>query len=174
MFFSGQHRQKIDGKGRVSIPADFRKALDAADPSRPEGERRRLRIVYGDPRRNYLECYPLPAFHEILRRVAQLPEGSDDRELLELFVIAGSDEAEIDSDGRIILGPLLRERIGLAPEGGEAIFAGALQTFRIFTVEGFEAEKLAKLDAAKARLQGKANVLTLLPRAGGPAADAEG
>jgi MraZ protein len=52
--FYGEFTQKIDGKGRVSIPVDFRRALEQGDPDWAPGGRPRVRIVYGDPRRRFL------------------------------------------------------------------------------------------------------------------------
>ncbi|MDO9525105.1 MAG: hypothetical protein Q7J57_06120 [Gemmobacter sp.] len=167
MHFSGEITQKVDGKGRVSIPADFRRVLDEGDPEAGDGKRARVRIVHGDPRRKYLECYTMRAFDRIVERVGSMPEGSEDREILELFVISGSEVCEVDNDGRIVLIQRLRDKIGLAKDGGEAIFAGALQTFRIWKPEDLEAEKSAKLAALQARVTGNANVLSLLPAAAG-------
>ena len=167
MHFSGEITQKVDGKGRVSIPADFRRVLENGDPDFGDGKRARVRIVHGDPRRRYLECYTMQAFDRIVERVALLPDGSEDREILELFVISGSELCEVDNDGRIVLNQLLRDKIVLPKDGGEAVFAGALQSFRIWKPEDLQAEKAAKLAALQARVTGNANVLSLLPQAPG-------
>jgi MraZ protein len=163
--FSGTITQKIDGKGRVSIPADFRRVLELGDPDHtPEGKRVKMRVVYGDPDRRCLEVYPIAAFNNILERIALLPEGDEDREILELLFVAGSDEVEVDGDGRTILAQKLRDHVGIPRDGGEAVFAGALQTFRIWAPDEFEAERGRKLAAARARLAGGGNPLKLLPK----------
>ena len=53
--FRGEFHQKVDGKGRVSIPAGFRRVLESQDPDWQTGKRPRFVIVYGDERRKHLE-----------------------------------------------------------------------------------------------------------------------
>ncbi|WP_051294299.1 division/cell wall cluster transcriptional repressor MraZ [Gemmobacter nectariphilus] len=164
MHFSGTITQRVDGKGRVSIPADFRAVLAEGDPAYdPDTKRLRMRVVYGDPSRKCLEIYTIKAFDKILSRVAQLPEGSDEREILELFLVSGSEVVEVDADGRTILAQRLRDHMGLPRDGGEAVCAGALDLFRMWTPEEFEAERQRKLAAVKARMAGGGNILKLLP-----------
>lgn len=161
--FSGTITQRVDGKGRVSIPADFRRVLEAGDPDfSPETRRVRMRVVYGDPTRKCLDIYTISAFEKLMKRVALLPEGSDEREILELFFVSGSEVAEVDADGRTILAQRLRDHLGMSRDGSEAVFAGALDLFRIWTPEEFEAERARKLEAVKSRIAG-GSVLKLLP-----------
>lgn len=165
MHFSGTLTQKADGKGRVSIPADFRRVLELGDPEFVEGSRKvRMRVVYGNPERRCLEVYPVTAFDSILRRIARLPEGSDEREILELFYVSGSEVIEVDGDGRTVLAQRLRDHVGVDREGGELVFAGALDLFRIWIPEEFEAERQRKLAAVRARMSGGGNILSFLPR----------
>lgn len=164
MHFSGTITQRVDGKGRVSIPADFRRVLEAGDPLfDPEVKRVRMRVVYGDDSRKCLEVYPISRFEDLMRRIAQLPQGSDEREILELCYVSGSEQIEVDSDGRTVFAQRFRDHIGLSRDGGEAVFAGALDTFRIWTPEEFEAERARKLAAVKARMAGGGSILSLLP-----------
>lgn len=163
MHFSGTITQRVDGKGRVSIPADFRRVLEAGDPDfTPEGKRVRMRVVYGDASRKCLEVYPIAEFAKILDRVAGLPVGSPEREILELFYVSGSEVVEVDGDGRTVFAQRFRDHIGLSRDGGEAVFAGALELFRIWTPEEFDAERQRKLEAVRARMAGGGSVLQLL------------
>ncbi len=63
--FRGESHNKVDAKGRVSIPASFRRVLEAGDPTWKSGENPELVIVYGDHRRSYLECYTMQAIEEV-------------------------------------------------------------------------------------------------------------
>ena len=54
--FRGEFTQRVDGKARVSIPAAFRRVLEAGDP---DSTRKRIVMVYGDTRRKYTECYTM-------------------------------------------------------------------------------------------------------------------
>ena len=63
--FRGEFHQKVDTKGRVSIPASFRRVLENGDPNWSEGKAPEIVIVYGDHRRSYLECYTMDAAAEV-------------------------------------------------------------------------------------------------------------
>lgn len=165
MSFNGEFTQKVDGKGRVSIPADFRRVLEQGDPDWTEGLRPKVRIVWGDPRRKYLECYTIRAIQAVEEGIRALPLGSPHRMLLEQFMVTGSDTCDVDADGRIVLTQKLRDRLRLPKEGGDAVFAGTLETFKIWLPQDYAADKDAKLAAALAALADGADVLTLLPQA---------
>ena len=74
---------KIDAKGRVSIPALFRRVIELGDPNYIEGLTPELVIVYGDHRRNYLECYTIQAINELDLKIDALPRGSMERRMLQ-------------------------------------------------------------------------------------------
>ena len=65
--FRGESHHKVDAKGRVSIPASFRRVIEQGDPNFIEGLNPELVIVYGDHRRNYLECYTITVSYTHLR-----------------------------------------------------------------------------------------------------------
>jgi MraZ protein len=109
----------------------------------------------------FLECFTIEAMREVESQIAALPRGSATRRLLEMVMVSGSDSCEVDADGRIILGQRLRERAGLA-EGGDAVFAGALDTFQIWRPDAWAADRAQRLAAAFAELPADADVLTLL------------
>lgn len=170
--FYGEFTQKIDGKGRVSIPVDFRRALEQGDPDWTDGLRPRVRIVYGDPRRKFLECYTISAIREVEAQIRALPRGSQTRRLAEQFMISGSDTCEVDNDGRIVLSQKLRDRIRLrdgygANETADALFAGTLDTFQIWRPDDYEDDKAARIAAMADDLPPDVDVLTLLPALGG-------
>lgn len=143
--FLGESLNKVDGKGRVSIPAPFRRVLDESDPTRDPGTRARVVINYGDPRKKYLECYSKTAFAETARAIMALPRGSQERAMLTDFVIAKSHETDIEPDGRLVLPAVVREKIGLGVNS-EALFLGAGDTFHIWNPETHAAAEKAKHD----------------------------
>jgi len=63
--FRGEIVQKVDGKGRVSIPAPFRRVLEAGDPDWTEGLRPELILVYGGQAQKYIEGYTVRAMEDI-------------------------------------------------------------------------------------------------------------
>lgn len=142
--FRGASTHKVDGKGRVSIPALFRRVIEASDPNWTDGLNPELIIVYGDHRRNYLECYTVEAMQEVDAKIAALPRGSNARNYLQHIFYGLSHPTSIDETGRLVLPAKLREKIDL---GGEAFFIAAGDTFQIWNPTTYEQQKLAKTEA---------------------------
>jgi MraZ protein len=134
----------VDSKGRVSIPASFRRVLEAGDPNWTDGLSPEFVIVYGDHRRKYLECYTMEAIEEVDEKIAALPRGSKERRLLERLFSGQSEPARVDETGRIVLTAKLRQKIGI---GAEAFFIAAGDTFQIWKPETYEQEELSKTEA---------------------------
>ena len=162
--FRGEGEQTVDSKGRVSVPALFRRVLEAGDPDWTDGLRPQLVIVYGDHRRKFLECYTIEAIDEVDGKIADLPRGSIERRMLERLFHGQSHPTEVDGDGRLVLPQKLREKIGLE---NEAFFIASGDTFQIWNPETYERDELAKTEAWLDDLPDDFDPLTLLDRAGG-------
>lgn len=158
--FRGEFHQKMDPKGRVSIPALFRRVVEAADPEWSEGKRPNLVIIYGDHRRKYLECYTIEAIEEIDDQISDLQRGSPERELLEKLYGGQSHPTQIDEDGRIILPQKLREKIELE---NEAFFIASGDRFLIWKPETYQAVEVARTEAFLDQFPENFHPLTLLP-----------
>ena len=141
--FRGQFHQKVDAKGRVSIPALFRRVIEACDPDWTDGQRPNLVIHFGPRTQPFLTGYTIEAMDDIDRRIDALPRGSQARRVLELTVQGQSLPTQLDEDGRVVLPQRLRERLGLE---GEAVFIAAGDSFQIWKPESFEAEE-ARIEA---------------------------
>ncbi len=141
--FRGEFHQKVDGKGRVSIPADFRRVLETGDPLWTDGKSPEFVIVYGDHRRAYLECYTMDAAAEVDAQIADLPRGSIERRMLERLFNGQSLKTTVDETGRIVLPQKLRNKIDL---DDMAYFIATGDTFQIWKPETFEQEELAKTE----------------------------
>lgn len=135
--FRGEGRHKVDGKGRVSIPASFRRVLEAGDPDWTEGLNPNFVIVYGDHRRQYLECYTIAEMEEVEDGISAMPRGSQKRRLLERLFSTQSMTTSVDDTGRIVLPARLREKTGIT---NEAYFASNVDTFQIWQPQTYEAE----------------------------------
>lgn len=138
--FRGESRHKVDTKGRVSIPASFRRVLEAGDPGWVDGKSPEFVIVYGDSRRKYLECYTINAIEEVDEKIEALPRGSKERKMLERLFSGQSVDTSVDETGRIVLSAKLREKIGLS---GEAFFIASGDTFQIWNPETYDTEEKA-------------------------------
>ncbi len=141
--FRGESHHKVDGKGRVSIPASFRRVLEASDPNYRDGDTPELVIVYGDHRRNYLECYTMEAIDEVDAKIDALSRGSTERKYLQRLFHGQSLPTSVDETGRLVLPAKLRQKIGL---DGEAFFIAAGDTFQIWKPETYEQEEMAKTE----------------------------
>ena len=71
--FRGESDHKVDTKGRVSIPASFRRVIEACDPEWTEGLAPRIIIVYGGATRDYLEGFTIEAMNEVDDKIAAFP-----------------------------------------------------------------------------------------------------
>lgn len=111
--FRGSEEVKVDGKGRMSIPARFRRIFEAGDPDWKPTDRTRLIVVYGPETWKKLEFYTVEAAERIDDEIDQLPRGSQERLWLETLMNGMATEAEIDTDGRLVLPQRLRDKIGL-------------------------------------------------------------
>ena len=142
--FRGESHHKVDSKGRVSIPALFRRVIELGDPNYIEGLNPELVIVYGDHRRNYLECYTIQAINELDLKIDALPRGSMERRMLQRLFHGQSFPTMVDDTGRLVLPLKLRKKINLETE---AFFIAAGDTFQIWKTETYEAEELSKTEA---------------------------
>ncbi len=139
--FRGESHHKVDAKGRVSIPASFRRVLEASDPSCDPGGNPELVIVYGDQRRKFLECYTIDAINEVDDKIDALPRGSVQRKMLQRMFHGQSFPTSVDETGRLVLPAKLRSKIDLEKE---AFFIAAGDTFQIWKPETYEEEELAQ------------------------------
>jgi MraZ protein len=140
--FRGEFYQKVDSKARVSIPASLRRILEAEDPE--GGSRPRINMVYGGPGRRFVECYSMKGARDLNARIEQLDIGSDEREQAELYFITRSTDVEIDEDGRLVLPPKVRAKMGVSAEdlaaGFQAAFAGKLDRFQLWKGDIYDQE----------------------------------
>ena len=120
---------KIDGKGRVSVPPDFRRALEAADPEYGEGRAATVFISHM-PGEAFLDCMTVDHVDELTEKVESMHDGDPDREALEEYLYEKVASIQLDGTHRITLSRDLREAIGL---DGEVLFAGRGKRFRIFS-----------------------------------------
>lgn len=147
--FRGEFYQKVDAKARVSIPAAFRRILETDDPGAANSQRPRLYMVYGGKKRTFVECYSKRGSDKLAEDIESMEDGSDERIKAELNLMTRSAMVEVEPDGRIVLPPRVREKIGLAgeiPERAEVTFAGLSNRFRLYLRETYDAEFAADDD----------------------------
>lgn len=126
--FVSTFTNKIDAKGRVSVPASFRAVLNK------EG----FDGIY---------CYPSlddealdAGGRRLMDRNASLIAGvpdSPERDLLSMALYGASENIGIDQDGRIIIPERLRQHARI---GGQVTFVGLGEKFQIWEPERFKAQ----------------------------------
>lgn len=140
--FLGEFNQKVDGKGRMSIPADFRAVLAEGDPRCPESPLPRLVVLYGPHLKDCLHAYTIKGMAKIEAGIKALPPGSVRRKRASRLILAKAWSTEVDKDGRIVLPQRLRQQIGLE---GEAAMVAMGDYFEIWNARTFEAADGAEL-----------------------------
>lgn len=123
---------KIDAKGRVSVPAHFRSIIQKEG----HAELYALRslnlpaLEVGGP--DFLARY-----EERLASEDPFQEGVED---WAFYLHADGTFLKLDQDGRITINDFIREHTGIA---GEVTFAGAMTHFQMWRPERFEAHRAA-------------------------------
>lgn len=135
--FRGESVHKVDQKGRVSIPAAFRRVLEEGDPDWTEGLNPNFVLIYGMPGGNCLEGYTIEGANRLDEKVSRLPSFSKTRRALERLLNTQSVYVQVDENGRIVLPQRLREQFGLETE---AYFAGMGERFQVWAPEAYKAD----------------------------------
>ncbi|MFQ1699757.1 division/cell wall cluster transcriptional repressor MraZ [Loktanella agnita] len=136
--FTGEHTQKVDGKGRMSIPADFRRVLESGDPEWAPGLSPRMYLLYGDHLKNELHGYTVDEFNQVVAQINALPRGSDRKKKLSRLIIGQSIKLDVDKDGRTVMPIRQRQKLGITD--GELQFSGLGDHFEIWKAETYNDE----------------------------------
>ncbi len=157
--FIGEYTFKVDSKGRVSIPALFRRELEEGDPASVATGRPRMVIVYGADTQKMLQVYSYEGFQRLAAEINGRPYNDPRRALLQRLVLNKAHPTEIDPDGRLVLPAALRDRLKL---GSEAYFAGMGETFEIWNPTTFAEVDAARLEKLVAEMGEDFDPLSLL------------
>ncbi len=99
--FRGVTELNLDSKGRMAMPMRYRERLI----ERSEG---RL-VVTIDTDERCLLLYPLPEWENIERKLDALPSFNAQARRVQRLLMGHATDAEMDSHGRILLSPPLRQ-----------------------------------------------------------------
>ncbi|MGJ8623257.1 MAG: division/cell wall cluster transcriptional repressor MraZ [Yoonia sp.] len=133
--FTGTQKQKVDAKGRMSIPADFRRVLEAGDPDWTAGLFPRMYLLYGSHLKNQLHGYTVAEFNAVVAQINALKRGSIEKDRLSRLIIGQSIMLEVDKDGRTVMPIAQRKKLGLTD--GELRFIGLGDHFEIWKAETY-------------------------------------
>lgn len=121
-FFAGTTKgNKVDTKGRVSVPASFRKVLGGQE----------FQGVYVFPSHRYpcLEACGEERMNRYVESIQQLDEFSEEREIWEEIIFGSSEPLAFDGTGRIMLPRDKMEHAGITEA---ATFVGRGDSFQIW------------------------------------------
>ncbi|GAN86738.1 division/cell wall cluster transcriptional repressor MraZ [Komagataeibacter intermedius] len=145
--FLGTHQNRLDAKGRVSIPSAFRTALRARAKS---GEP--LAILRPSHLHPCLEAWPADAFAALTRPLDEMDIFSEDHDDLATALYADAYPFEADKEGRILLPETLRTYAGLTDQ---VTFMGLGRTFQIWDPQAALARRTTARERARRLTSGR-------------------
>lgn len=127
--FTGSATHRVDAKGRVSLPAEFRKVLEAVGSSH----------VVILPRMNHPDAHTALSemgYQNLLDQVEDMELSHEERQAMGLRFISDARQIPVDDAGRIVLSKDLRELIGVS---GEVRFVGDASSFQLWEPGRYDA-----------------------------------
>jgi len=119
--FRGINGINIDVKGRMVMPTRYRERLQMDSQSQV--------VLTIDTEERCLLLYPRPEWEEIEKKLAALPSFNPAARRIQRLLMGHATDVEMDSHGRILLPPLLREYAGL---NKEAVLIGQGKKFELW------------------------------------------
>jgi len=124
--FRGGNTVNLDAKGRLALPTRFRGQLEESCGGHL------VLTVHDD---GCLLLYPAPEWEDIERALVRLPNQNQQTRRLQRMLLGHATEAEIDSHGRILIPPRLRD---FAKLDKRVVLAGVGKKFEIWNEEVWE------------------------------------
>lgn len=146
--FLSTYVNKVDKKGRVSVPASFRATLS--------GQTFAGIIAFRSPNFPALEACGADRMERLSRSLDDLAMFSQEQDDLAALIFAGSHQLPFDGDGRIVLPEALAEHARITDR---AAFVGRGQMFQIWNPDAYASFE----DDARKRIQTAGATLRLTP-----------
>jgi len=127
--FLGTHQNRLDAKGRVSIPAPFRNALRAMQTPAPESPSLVLRPSHAH---DCVEVWPTSVFHALEASLGRFDLLSAPHDDMAMALYGDAFPVEADKEGRIVLPDDLKAHAKLTDT---VTFIGLGRTFQIWHPE---------------------------------------
>jgi len=122
--YLGSYLHQIDDKGRLNLPASFRRE----SPDRP--------LILVQVFENALTLYPEPAWAEVEGRLRELLRLQPQARPYVLSVTANAVEVVPDKQGRILVPQRLQDAAGIQ---GATLIVGAIDRIELWNPERFQA-----------------------------------
>ncbi len=129
--FLGQFAHNVDTKGRLTVPVRFRASL-AAGAFVTQGFERNLMV------------YTTDSFERLAKRANMLSSTDPEARAVRRMIFGGATEVSLDSVGRILIPPFLRE---FAELKDEVTVVGVGEYFEIWSTQAWLKELASVTDA---------------------------
>lgn len=130
---------KIDKKGRVSVPASFRAVLGTSAPGI---------VVFKSLQHDALDGCSIAHLETLSESLETLDLPPETMEVIETTIFGGSIQVPFDSNGRVKLPDHLLEAVGI---DGEIAFVGRRKTFQLWNPEKLASYEAQSRSAARAK-----------------------
>lgn len=126
--YFGTFTNKVDRKGRVSVPARFRAQITGAAQS----------TIVAAPAEHEpaIDAMDVGRLNELIDRLDQPEAMSPENQAIAEYMFGRAEELPFDGDGRVMLPRALIEHAGIDET---AIFVGIGRSFRIWSPENYDA-----------------------------------
>jgi len=135
--FLSTFTNKVDRKGRVSVPAPFRAAL--------AGQSFLGIVAFRSFKLPCVEASGIDRMEEMSGRVDQMGQFSDPHDSLSV-VFSDAQQLPFDGEGRVMLPPVLAEYAGITDY---AAFVGQGRTFQVWEPERFKSHQAELRERAR-------------------------
>ncbi len=126
--FRGATSLSLDAKGRLAVPSRHRDALFAESAGRV--------VLTAHPHRCLL-LYPQPAWEPIQAKVMSLSSFDRQSSAMQRLLVGYAEDIELDSAGRLLVSPALREFAGLDKQ---VMLVGQGSHFELWSMDGWKAQ----------------------------------
>lgn len=128
MLFLSTYHNRLDKKGRISIPAPFRGALSAQSFSGI--------VAYASPQYACIEACGMARLLKLNERIERMDPYSEERDAFATVIFGESVQLSFDSEGRVMLPEKLINFAGLKES---VTVVGKGETFELWEPKRFEA-----------------------------------
>jgi MraZ protein len=138
--FRGSHLTRLDDKGRLKMPAEYKRLADEKYSAS------KFYITSKDGKSAFI--YPISEWETIERKLVALPTFNPSKQKLLKLTSYYGQEVEFDGQGRLLLPAVLRESADLK---GEVSVAGRLTYLEVQNAETLRQEVLQPLSEEDAK-----------------------
>ena len=127
--FRGSFEHTLDTKGRLSIPAKFREVLLG------KGDERIVITNFVVDATRCLDVYPLDEWIRFEEEIRKKPKFDRRMVLFQNYYLGGACECVVDTHGRILIPPMLRQYANLKRD---VVVVSALEKFRVWDKDAWK------------------------------------